>query len=63
MKGRGAVYLPKGALLPGSLRLKLRFTLLWRGSFTDEQSSVNPELRFVQPPLQVLRLLALPNGL
>ena len=63
MKGRGAIYLPKGALLQGSLRLKLRFTPLWRGSFTDQQSSVNPELRFVQPPLQLLRPLTLPNGL
>jgi hypothetical protein len=44
----------------GYLRLKLRFTLYWRGSFTARRSSVNPELAFVQPPLQ---LLALPRGL
>jgi hypothetical protein len=46
----------------GDLRLKLRFTLYWRGSFTAAQSSVNPKLTFVQPPLQLLALDCAPHA-
>src|SRR3954447_15724501 len=65
MKGRGAAYLPRGALLTDrDLRLKLRFSLCWPVGLRTGGVLSTPGSSFLQAPLQVLPGSgALANGL